>query len=112
MAHRNRGWMTYTSSPDAPWGTRVMSIKCDENTAQQNGTTFAETPITKEFWPGHRSDLRMVYGVDSNGKTDSMVVSDPGSPLYALGVTFQDNEGNSYKVTGLKPERIKTKNLK
>lgn len=113
MAHQSRGWLQYTSSAESPFGQVTFEIKAGAQTAINNNQIVTPAPTIANFWPSHTSDLRRVYGVESiTGRRDSCVATSTGSPLYALGATFQDNEGNTYTVTGLKPEHVRTRNLK
>jgi hypothetical protein len=109
MAHLDRGWTGYVSDR---FPTAVISLKCVQNTATQNGTSFQQVPPTNTFWPSHTSDLRHASGVDSTGKRDSMVAMSTTSPIYAIGASFADDEGNTYTVDRLKPENVRTRNLK
>lgn len=112
MAHQTRGWIPY--APDAPYNPLAMSIKADNTTATNNGATLQNAPIPNTpFWPGHRADLRAVYGVEASTRMkDSCIAISPNGTLFVLGATFSDNEGNSYVVNGLRVQRFRTRNLK
>lgn len=112
MAHGSRGWMVYTSSSDAPFGSVDFSLKCDAQTALNNGSSMTKNFTRANFWPAHRGDLRSVSGVDSSGKKDTCIANSPTSPLYAIGATFQDALGNTYTVTSLHAERVRISHLK
>lgn len=112
MAHEQRGWLQYNSDA-VPFGGTTFELKADATTASNNGQSLTPAPTIANFWPSHTSDLRCVYGVETaTGKRDRCIATSTGSPIYQLGATFQDREGNSYVVTGLKPEHVRTRNLK
>ena len=108
MAHTTRGWLQYASNE---FGTN-FEIKADNVTAANNGQTLTIGPTFLNFWPFHHSDLRHVIGTDALGKKDSCVATSTGSPIYALGATFQDMLGNTYTVTSLVPEKFSLKHAK
>lgn len=111
MAHTDRGWINYTPSDTVRYGS-VVSIKADEKTATNNGLTLAVTPSTYDFWPGHRADMRAVYGMDDEGYTDLCIACAPAGTLYNLGATFSDIEDNVYTVNSLRAEKFRIRNLK
>lgn len=112
MAHQNRGWLLYGSDAQ-PFSGVNFSIKAHPSTASNNGQTMSETPSIFNFWPSHTSDMRHVYGIDATGvfKT-SCIATGTASPIWLLGASFSDGGGNSYSVIGLKPEHVRTRNLK
>jgi hypothetical protein len=101
--------MTYNSDYDP---SNLISIKASESTADNNGQTIQATPATDYFWPFHHSDLRCVYGKDSDGFRDSCIVDDVTNALWTIGSTFDDAEGNTYTVYGRRNERYRTRDLK
>lgn len=112
MAHRTVGWVTYLPSYVAGYGAAV-DIKVDNQTASNNGSAVTTTPSNNRFWPGHRADMRFVYGVESSTKRkDTCVALSPSGSLFVVGSTFSDDESNSYTVIGLRQERYSTRNLK
>lgn len=112
--HASRGWTIYAPSNTAQFGTSIQ-IKCDLVTTTNNGSGYSLTPVPGvPFWPGHRADLRCAYGVDLTNPRykDSCIATNNVGPLYILGATFADNEGNNYTVNGLRSERFRVRNLK
>lgn len=110
MAHQARGWLVYAPT-HASWAS--FSIKCDAQTAANNGASLAASPPLDNFWPLHHSDLRAVYGRDGSTRyTDTCIAVDPTGPLFAIGSTFHDNETNLYTTFGLKEERFRVSHFK
>jgi len=111
MSHQVRGWGLYVPSTTGVYGAGV-SLKMDGTTATNNGQgVLGLPPLPGAFWPGHRGDLRAVYGVNGVYR-DSCIACAPTGTLFQLGATFADNQGNSYTVNGLRAERIRFRNFK
>lgn len=111
MAHTKRQWSIYTSDP-APFGSANFSVKTDATTASNNGVTQTPQPSILNFWPGHTADMRHGYGIDAGGVRDSCLALGSGTPVFTIGGTWQDYEGNTYTTIGLRNERFRTRNLK
>lgn len=112
MAHEVRGWLQYGSDP-VPFAGVNFSLKADITTATNNGQSLSTSPLILNFWPSHTSDLRHGYGVEaSTGRRDSCIATSTGSPVYTIGANFSDRFGNSYTVIGIRPEHLRTRNLK
>lgn len=112
MSHEQRGWLQYASDP-IPFAGVTFSLKADVTTASNNGQSLTAVPAILNFWPSHTSDLRHGYGVESSsGRRDSCIATSTGSPVYSIGSTFQDRFGNTYNVVGIRPEHLRTRNLK
>jgi hypothetical protein len=112
MAHVKNGWIIYIST-GAPWGDGVQfSIKADPTTASNNGSAVVTAPPVNNFWPLHRGDMRAGYGVDSGGVRDSCIATATFTAVFTLGQTFQDRNGNTYTVNGLRQEKFRTRDLK
>lgn len=114
MAHAVRGWTAYTPSNTVQFGS-VVQIKCDTTTVVNNpGAELNSTPLTNQFWPAHRADLRAVYGVDLTlpQYKDSCIAMLPTGALFVLGANFVDNETNLYTVNALRAEKFRIRNLK
>lgn len=112
MAHQSRGWANYTASNTGQYGT-ICAIKCDFQTVANNASALTPAPSNNNYWPAHRSDMRAVYGADTTGRYKDICIAflQTGS-LYALGSTFADAGGNTYKTNGLRSERFRIRNLK
>lgn len=111
MAHQIRGWVDYTPQDTARYGS-VVSIKCDTQTATNNGATVTTAPSTYDFWPAHRSDMRAVYGVTTDRYRDLCIALTGTGGLYTLGATFGDDESNTYTVNALRAEKFRIRNIK
>ena len=113
MAHNPRGWLNYVPSATVQYGA-VVSLKADQVTATNNGSSLTTSPSTYDFWPAHRSNLRYVRGTDLSAPQykDTCVAIAAAGSLFTLGAVFVDSSGNNYTVNGLHSETFSTRNLK
>jgi hypothetical protein len=114
MAHQVRGWCNYIPSNSNIYNAAV-AIKCDAATAANNGgAALSRAPNIQVFWPGHRSDMRAAYGVDTAAPQykDVCIALTPIGQPFNLGQSFTDSNGNVYLVNGLRAERVRLRNFK